>query len=230
MTVVDNNNGRTSIDEIQEEKGHKFDSLALPDNRSTQLRGKIRKANTQKQREGSHMKEYLNFSMRMEGKNLENLSKHSLLRNSRIIPSYLSNDEKKEFLFSVNSYTKDDNNNDIAGMYDKVSSLLEADSRNELSYLTQRADSRVQTRGIINGKSKIQKSNTVLPFVFDGRSARRRGRSAMVRPRKSSAVQDSNRLRSMSLQDLSNNNINPRISSARPTPEKRGKWHLRKLP
>lgn len=69
--------------------------------------------------------------------------------------------------------------------------------------------------------SQISVNTTVLPFVYDGMVAKR-GKSAVLRSQRSSAIGNSDRPRSFSLQDARNSNLNPRIASGKPLPEKRG--------
>ena len=205
------------------ENGDEFNRLALPQKDTLKLRGKLRspllerKINSHRFVEDLRDKEYFNFAIKMDRKSPNGLLRSNFVKINPNTLDHVGDDNNREFLFSVNSFSHQNSNNRNFNDFSKEASCSQQDCRN--GSFMHIYDSDLRSKGVLNGNSLAQGS-TVLPFLFDSKRVANRGRSAVVGARQSSTVQNIYVKRSFSLQDLKN--LNPRISSARPVPEKRG--------
>lgn len=163
--------------------------------------------------------EYVNFSTKLHQQELEIKRNYGLQNEKYIVKNSLgivSSNENEEFLFSVNRC----DNNSSENM--AVSYLLKDVYKS--GFKAQRdVNADLQSKGLINANSKVPENSTVLPFVYDGKRMVKRGKSAVIRPRKSSELESLTRERPLSLRDIKSSNLNPRISSGKPAPERRGR-------
>ena len=210
------------IDMLHAGHGHEYDRLALPMNDISARRGKLRspllerKAKTYRYSEGPEEREYFNISLKIGRNAPEVLSNAGFIDTNPNRFGCAKLDQKQGFLFSMNRLLKDGNGENASG---EVSRPHE-NFRTHSSPVKQMDDSDLRSTLLANGQSRVEVSNTVLPFVFDNKEVWKRGKSAVIGTRKHSATPSIGIHRSFSYQDL--RNLNPRISSAKPIPEKRG--------
>ena len=229
VILIDRSRHTSATDHEREKKsdvlhaGHEltYDRLALPENDTSARRGKLRspllerKAKTHRYSESPEKREYFNFALKIGGNAPEVLSSAGFIDTNPDRLGCAKLAQKQEFFLCVNRLLKHSNDENTR----EVSKFLD-DCRTHSSPLKLVNDSDLYPTLLKNGKSQVEGNSTVLPFVFDSKGVWKRGKSAVVGTRKHSATPSLDIRRSFSSQDL--RNLNPRISSARPIPEKRG--------